>query len=137
MIRSTIHPTIKHFFDVFDEIFEPVMDYEDTIRCPLHNTIENDKEYIVELQLAGIKKEDINIDTEKDKLIIRAERKENKDFKYNRKQILHGSYEKIFILPDFIDKENINASFIDGMVIISIPKILDEKNLGKKKIEIS
>ena len=136
MIRKTIQPTIKHFFDVFDEVFEPVMDY-DLIKSPLHNTIENDKEYLIELQLAGIKKEDISIDIEKDKLIIKAERKENKDYKYSKKQILHGEYEKIFILPDFIDKENVNASFVDGILIISIPKILDEKILGKKKIEIS
>jgi HSP20 family protein len=135
-IKSSIHPTIKHFFDAFDEIFEPVIDFDDLIKHPLHNTIENDSEYILELQLAGIKKEDINIDAEKDKLVIKAERKENKDYKYNKKQILHGKYEKIFILPDYVDMENIKASFIDGILLITIPKIINEKILNKKKIEI-
>jgi len=136
MIKSTVHPTIKHFFNVFDEIFEPVIDYDDTTKYPLYNTIENDNEYIIELELAGIKKENIGIDTEKNKLTIKAERALNEDFKYNVNQILPGNYKKSFIMPESADKENINASFVNGILVVTVPKILDDKTSGKKVIEI-
>lgn len=136
MIRNTLNPTIKPFFDIFDDIFEPVVDYDSTTKYPLYNTIENDNEYIVELELAGIKKEDIGIETEKNKLTIKAERTLNEDFKYNVKQITSSKYIKTFTLPESADKENISASFVNGILEIKIPKTLNNKELNKKMIEI-
>jgi HSP20 family protein len=136
-LRTRTNPTIKNFFDVFDELFETIIYENNTIGYPLHNTIENESEYILELQLAGIKKENVSIDAEKNKLVVKAERIENKDLNYLRKEISCGRYEKLFTLPDFVDKENIKASFIDGILTINIPKIVDEKILSRKKIEIT
>jgi HSP20 family protein len=130
-IRNKTNPSIRHFFNVFDDIFESSF-LSNNIPCDI---IENDKEYLIEFSLAGIKKEDISIIVEKDQLVINAERKE-KDVKYNRQQISFGKYEKIFILPDNIDTDNISSSFTDGILAIIIPKIIDEKILKKKKIEI-
>jgi HSP20 family protein len=85
--------------------------------------------------LAGVKKENISIDVEKDKLIIKAERKETKDLKYNRKQTYFGKYERLFVLPDNADSDNISATMEDGVLNINIPKSKDVKTI-KKTIEI-
>jgi HSP20 family protein len=104
----------------------------DNVKAPVHDVIENKDEYIIEMLLAGVKKDDVSIDTEKNKLIIKAERKEKSDVKYNRNQSYKGKYERIFTLPDNVDIENINANMEDGILIVKIPKI----EINKKKIEI-
>ena len=124
------------FSSILDEIFEGDLSNDKTsksIKTPVHDVIENDNEYIIEILLAGIKKEDISIENEKDKLIIKAERKEKiGDIIFNRNQSYKGKYERIFTLPDNANVENINASLEDGILTIKIPKI---ENI-KRKIEI-
>ncbi len=124
---------IDKFFD--DDFFTlPASNYS-AIRNPLHDVIETDKDYIVEVSLAGVKKENIKIDIEDDVLTINAERKENEQ-KYNKKQTYYGKYVKSFTLPESIDKENIQASFEDGILKLGIPKMEIEAKKEVKQIEI-
>ena len=78
----------------------------------------------------------MNINIDKDVMTIKAERKEIKDVKYNRKQTYFGRYERMFVLPDEVDKENISASFVDGMLKIIVPKDMNNTTSSKKIIEI-
>ena len=71
-------PEIKLFTSIFDDLFE-LPNTNSMIKTPVHDVIENDNEYQVHLLLAGVKKEDISVDIEKDVLTIKAERKEEKD----------------------------------------------------------
>jgi HSP20 family protein len=126
--------------DIFDDLFDlpsccDTSCCDPTAKTPVHDVIENDNEYIIEMLLAGVKKEDISIDIKKDKLILKAERKEIKDLKYNRKQTYFGKYERLFILPDNADIDNIEASMDNGILKIIILKTKDIK-LNKKAIEI-
>ena len=137
-------PTVSFFTDFFDEDYSPTIlnnlfqfptfNTTSMIR-PIHDIIENEKEYVVDVQLAGIKKEDISIAVEKNVLTIKAERKKIDDLKYNRKESYVGMYYKSFTLPDSVDEENICASLNDGVLNITIPKLEDAK-LGKRQIEI-
>lgn len=133
---KTPTPTIEQFFEIFDELFEtPNPVNASNNKCPIHDVIEDDDKFTIELILAGIKKEDVAIDIEKNRLLIKAERKSNNDLKYNRKESYFGKYERNFILPDNVDKENIDASFSDGILTITVPKIVSD-NIGKKRVEI-
>ena len=128
-------PTLTLFDRFFDDDFFKLPVWNDlAIRNPLHDIIETDKEYVVELALAGVKKEDIKLNLENDVLSISAERKESEN-KYNRKQTFYGKYEKSFTLPESVDKENIQAAFEDGILKLSIPKVEEEQKL-MKQIEI-
>ena len=122
---------IRTIDDIFNEFFKLNVDTTDDVKTPIHDVIENDKEYIVELLLAGIKKENVSINVEKDELSIKAERKEIENLNYNRKQSYYGKYERTFILPDTVDKENIDASMEDGILKIIIPKIENQTKLSK------
>jgi len=133
-IRHT-SPSINLFTSILDDLFE-LSELDTMAKTPVHDVIENEKEFQIELLLAGLKKEDISIDIEKNMLKINAERKESKDVKYNRKETYFGKYERSFKLPDNVDKEKIDASLIDGILKITIPKLEDNTKLGKKTIEI-
>ena len=132
-------PSIGLFNDLLDDFFTFSMPtFDDTLaKCPVHDVIENDKEYIVESLLAGLKKEDIKLDVKNDVLRIKAERKEVKDLKYNRKETYFGKYERSFVLPDDADKENISASLVDGVLKVVVPKLKEDTKLSKKMIEIT
>jgi HSP20 family protein len=125
-------PTIV---DILENFFNISTDSNPLIKTPVHDIIENDKEYIVEMLLAGVKKDDISINIEKDAMIIKAERKELKDLKYNRKQSYFGKYERLIYLADDANVENIQASMENGVLKIVIPKTTDIKTV-KKSIAI-
>jgi len=137
LVRNYNTPTIRLFNNLFDELFDfPTVVTDSKVKTPVHDVIENDKEYQIDILLAGVKKDDIEINVEKDVLTIKAERKENIDIKYNRKETYFGKYERSFILPDDVDEENVNASMSDGILKIIVPKQTDNKKLSKKNVEI-
>ena len=109
---------------------------DSSIQCPVHDVIENDKEYIIEVMLAGIKKEDITVKVDKDVLKIKAIRNEVKDLKYNRKESFTGTYKRLFTLPELADVENIGASLEDGVLKVIVPKLEKEPAPTTKVIEI-
>jgi HSP20 family protein len=129
------YPSVNLLDSLFEDLFDfPAID--SGVKTPIHDVIENDKEFQIELLLAGVKKEDISIDIERDVLIIKAERKEIKDIQYNRKQTYFGKYERSFNLPDNVDKDNIDASLVDGILKVIIPKVEIDTKLSKIAIEI-
>jgi HSP20 family protein len=134
LTRRTLNPSRNIFLDVFDDIFSE-SNNEMTVN-PLHNIIESESDYEIELSLAGIKREDISLKVENDVLTINATRQENSEQKYNKKEIYFGEFKKSFILPDYVDGENISASLTDGMLRAKIPKIKSKTKLSKA-IEIT
>jgi len=125
------NPTLD-FMKIFDELFDETLDITSR-KCPAHDVIENDDEYIVQMELAGVKKDDISIDTEDGVLTIETERKRDDTLKYNRKEMYGGKYKRSFILPDNTSTDEIKAELSDGILSVTIPKTVEE---AKKKKSI-
>jgi len=105
---------------------------------PVVNTREGEYAYHIELELPGIKKEDIEITTEDNVLTISGERKlkdEVNEEDYYRVESIYGKFSRSFTLPEKIDVENIHAESSDGVLEVIIPK-LKEEDTKPKKIEI-
>jgi len=105
---------------------------------PVVNTREGEYAYHVELDLPGIKKEDIEITTEDNVLTISGERKlkdEVKEEDYYKVESVYGTFSRSFTLPEKIDVENIHAESKDGVLEVIIPKLNTEES-KPKKIEI-
>ncbi|HHD79893.1 MAG TPA: Hsp20/alpha crystallin family protein [Epsilonproteobacteria bacterium] len=105
---------------------------------PMVNTREGEFAYHVELDLPGIKKEDIEITTEDNILTISGERKHKDEVKeddYYRVESVYGKFSMSFTLPEKIDVENIHAESSDGVLEVIIPKLKVEES-KPKKIEI-
>ena len=134
IIRRTYAPSL-FTIDLLDELFDMNPFGDDSIKCPIHDVIENEKEFVIEAMLAGVKNEDVLVDVNERRLSIEAVRKEVKDLKYNRKESFTGKYKRSFILPDIADADNITADLVDGVLTVKVPK-LDEPKQTKKKIEI-
>lgn len=105
---------------------------------PVVNSREGENAYHIELDLPGIKKEDIEITTEDNILTISGERKlkdETKKEDYYRVESVYGKFSRSFTLPEKIDMESIHAESSDGVLEVIIPK-LKEEDTKPKKIEI-
>lgn len=101
--------------------------------------IDNGKEYILEADLPGFKKEDIHISTEDGYLTIQAERREEIEEKresvgYIRRERSYGSFSRTFDISS-IDEDKIKASFKNGVLKLILPK-QNQKILSSRRIEI-
>ena len=127
----------RRFFmnDLFDEVMPPMPPKDHHMKCDIY---EKDGKYHIEMDVPGYKKEDIKIEAEKDSLVITAEHNEEKNEDNENKKYIHrerryGKYQRSFYLQD-LDSDNIEASFNDGVLKITIPKKEEEQN--KKLIDI-
>ena len=105
---------------------------------PSVNTREGEYAYHVEVDLPGVKKEDINVDLKDDVLTISGERKTKSEISekdYYKKECSYGKFQRSFTLPEDTDVENIEANSEDGVLEVVIPK-LKKVEKESKKIEV-
>ncbi|MDR3610913.1 MAG: Hsp20/alpha crystallin family protein [Ignavibacteriaceae bacterium] len=111
-------------------------EFENAVWMPLTDILEDDNQYYLNIDLPGIKKEDVKINYTNGQLSISGERKmesEEKNTKYHRAERSYGKYYRSFTLPQKIKENEINAEFKDGQLKISIPKSEEAK---PKQLEI-
>ena len=107
---------------------------------PAVNIREDEKKFTLELAVPGIDKKDLKIDVDKDLLTISSESKKETEENtegYKRKEFNFTSFCRSFQLPDNVNKEKIEASYKDGILNVSLPKVSEEKNKITKQIKIS
>ncbi|MDX3958996.1 Hsp20/alpha crystallin family protein [Aliarcobacter skirrowii] len=104
---------------------------------PVVNTREGEFAYHVDVDLPGVKKEDIKVDINKNILTISGERKTKDEIKqedYYKVETYFGKFSRSFTLPENADIENIEAKSDNGVLEVVIPKLKDD--ITKKSIEI-
>ncbi|MGM0397274.1 MAG: Hsp20/alpha crystallin family protein [Bacillota bacterium] len=98
---------------------------------------DKEKEYLIEAELPGVKKEEINLEIRDGQLVIGIQREEKVDEEkknYIHKERRYCSMSRSVYLAD-ADPENIKAKLDDGVLEITVPKV--EKSVREKnKIEI-
>ncbi len=133
--RNPKFDLMNEFFKQFELETEPkeIVDF-----TPAVNTREDEDAYYIDVDLPGVKKEDVEISIDKNILTIKGERKiqnEVKEDDYYRIESAYGSFARSFTLPEKVDTENIEAKTENGVLEIVIPKLKVEKDTTKK-IEI-
>ena len=92
---------------------------------------ENNENYYLYLNIPGIKKTDISLNVDNNKLIIKTTRKkDNQTFTYYGTTL--DNYYKEFNIPKNIKIENIMANSKNGILTIIIPKKEQIKKIAKK-----
>ena len=80
---------------------------------------------IVEVELPGVRREDVRIEVEGDILHITGERHtaaERQERNYYRAERSYGRFERQLRLPGTVAREAIRAEFDAGILIITLPK---------------
>ncbi|HKL16294.1 MAG TPA: Hsp20/alpha crystallin family protein [Balneolaceae bacterium] len=126
----------RQFSDIMDEFFNEAVATRGSSFKPDINISETDKKLSIDVEIPGMKKEDINIGIENGALTISGERKnrnEEEGRKFHRVETHYGTFERSFQLPDNVDEESIEATYTDGILQIDINK---KEEKVKKQIEI-
>jgi HSP20 family protein len=135
IMRRTSEPTsirnlrreMEHFFDdliPFSWTREDGGNLMDTW-APTSDISEDEKEYLVVMDLPGIAKKDIKVNFQDGRLTVTGEsQKEEKEEKkdYIRRERYKGSFYRSFTLPESIKEDAIKADFKEGVLKIHIPK---------------
>lgn len=88
---------------------------------------EDDKNYIVRADIPGVKKEDIKVEVDGNRVAISAEVKSFKEEKKNETVIHSERYEgrvfRSFTLDSNVDESKAQASYKDGLLELTLPKL--------------
>lgn len=101
------------------------------------NVKETESSYELEVVAPGFDKADFNVNLEQQLLTISAEKQaseQEKNEKHIRKEYSFRSFKRSFTLDDKIDATNIEASYINGILRLNLPKLVTVK--ASKAIEI-
>ena len=118
------------FFDNMLDDFK----FEERMKCDIY---EKKGVYHIEADIPGFSTDDIQLEFNRGNLIITAEKEEKeeeKDKKYiRRERNYYGKYQRSFYLGE-VDENNIEATFNNGILKVSVPKKHEESS--KKLISI-
>ncbi len=97
-----------------------------------------DNEYTITVEVPGVSEKDVSIEIADNNMIIRGEKKqekEEKDKNYYRIERSYGSFQRLLSMPEDADQDNIKAKFKSGVLTIKMPR-KDMPKTNVKRVEI-
>jgi HSP20 family protein len=120
----------------FDDTVLPSFLSEERSFVPVFDITENKDTYTVVAELPGMDESDLTVTFSDGILTVEGEKKqesENKGETYHRIERRYGSFRRSFRIPDDIQEDNIEATYKNGVLTLTVPKS-EEKEA--RKIEI-
>jgi HSP20 family protein len=122
-------------YDPFDDMFGDLLkgflvrpvSFEDPSQFPVKvDVTEGDNVYKVQVELPGVKKEDINVSIDGSQISINAEVKKEHEEK-DRERVLrseryYGKFSRSFQLAQDVDESAAQAKYSDGVLQLVLPK---------------
>ena len=104
--------------------------------APSVDVLEKGDDFVVKVELPGMKYEDIDVSVSEDTMIVKGEKKPESGVKgedYHRSEIVYGSFYRSVVLPSSIDIKNIEAVYEEGVLRVTLKRSSEAK---PKKIEV-
>ncbi len=92
---------------------------------PSVNVLSSNDEMIVQCEVPGVKRDDIDLSIAGETVVIKGTKKcpcESDDVQYHRRERGAGDFSRTVVLPEKVDADKISASMTDGILIIHLPK---------------
>lgn len=116
----------KALDEVFNKGLNDIIGSDFSLHTPAVNVLESDQGFKLELAAPGLTKNEIDIQLDKNKLTISANKNEDADtgaeVKYRRREFNYTSFKRSFTIPNTVDMSKIAASFENGILYLNIPK---------------
>lgn len=99
--------------------------YEEIDFIPECDLKETKKEYIARFDVPGVKKDELKIEADGNRLTVRGERKSEKEEKDERRyfaETSYGSFMRTVTLPSKIDESKVDAHYENGVLTVKVPK---------------
>jgi len=131
-VANTVEEKVEKGLEVAKETFANVASH-----LPFANLAKKGSDgFSIEIDLPGVKKEDIELQVEDNILTVKAVRKMKNEVKkedYYLCESNFGLISRSFVLPEGIDKDKIDAKYEDGRLYISLEK---EESRKAKSISV-
>ena len=143
---DSIHNELNNFLR--DTIINPAFSHQLSMKKtstwrPAVEIKQFEKEYVVKVQLPGVKKDDIEVELDNDFMTITAEIEEEKEekeqqeknMKYHTCEFRYGKYKRTISFDQPIRAEEADAEYKNGILTIKLPKQKAEE-ARVRKLEI-
>jgi HSP20 family protein len=123
--RNSAYP----FGEIFEELWrnsEPALVANSAALRPAMDVIENDNEVVIRVDLPGLSPDDLNIQVDGDLLTISgqfASADEQEGERYHYRERRAGEFKRGLRLSDLIDAEHVTATFENGVLNLTLPKL--------------
>lgn len=128
---------------LFDPLYDPLRAFghrmADWLK-PASAASGNEATYSVSIELPGVSEEDVELSVENSLLVIRGEKKTEREEKgdnwyFSERQ--YGAFSRSFQLPEDADGAKAQATMKDGVLKVSIPRIARQARDKAQKIAIA
>ena len=103
---------------------------------PAINIWADEESAIITSEIPGVSKDELDINVTGDTLVLSGNRKPEElpeGAKYHRRERVHGEFTRTIQLPYTVDVNKVNASFKNGVLEVTLPRVEAEK---PKKISV-
>lgn len=124
------------FGGLLEDVFAPLrmsMPAAPAPWMPRTDIRETEKEYLLDVSLPGVRKEDVKVEVKDGVLTISGEKKTEKEEKgktWLRRESSYGSFSRSFTLPEGLHTEDVKATFKDGLLTLAMRKPTEVKSRG-------
>lgn len=130
-IEKFVNDIDKYFIGDNNLLYKLSSLHDSNTNYPPYNLVkENSENYRLEVALAGYKKEDIEVFTEHNKLVVEAKKVKDVSDEYLHHGLAKRAFTKTWSLSDDVVVDSVN--FTDGLLIIKLNKIVPDHQ--KKKV---
>lgn len=142
LTRRTPNRTLRNLQREVDSLFDRFFNRNggdgstSTVWSPRTDLVETDDDFRLRLDVPGLTKEDISINLQNRTLTVSGERtseRTEESEEFVRVERAFGNFHRSFTLPDAVDEDNIEATYDNGVLTISVPKT-EERT--RRQIEI-
>ena len=98
---------------------------------------EGEKAYTISAELPGVSEKDVEVSVSDNMLVIKGEKRQEKEDKSNNHYISersYGSFRRLFSLPPGTDADKIEAQFRNGILTVTVPKAVEKQE--RRKVEV-
>ncbi len=136
---ATIHRNMDRLFQEMwsgkpmRAFFEDTWDMDELV--PSIDQSEDEKALHITVELPGMDEDDVNVTLTDNLLIIRGEKKEDKEEEgkdFVRRERCFGSFRRAVSIPENVDESEIKASFKKGVLKIVLPKTEEARKKVKQ-----
>ena len=111
--------------------------WKQSVWTPAVDICEGDQAFTLTAELPGFSKDDVQVELKDNRLTLKGERKRESNVQekqYRRVERVYGAFERSIKLPAMVDADKAKATFKDGVLKLTLPKVEEAK---PKPISIS
>jgi HSP20 family protein len=129
---DTLENRVNRLFEDFvPATLKELNQFNNAVKIPAAEMTETDDAVILKLEVPGMEAKDLDIQVTEDSVSISGERKfENHvdDKNKTRSEFYYGQFQRVIPLPVAIENTKVTADYKDGILHLTLPKLVEEKN---------